>query len=227
MGEAVSLHRAWPTVADDPAHRTVSACRVTDVSVVLGSTQPESVVDGRRAEAAGVSVVRRSSGGGAVLVSPGEPVWVDVWIPVTDPLWDRAVDRAFDWLGRTWVQALASLGLSGLTAHREGYVACTRWSSLVCFGGVGAGEVVTGDGRKVVGLAQRRNRHGAWFHGACVRHWDPAPLVGLLDLAPDEREAATAGLGAAVVGVGDLGEERGLAVPTEATLVSAFLASLP
>ena len=43
------------------------------------------------------------------------------------------------------------------------------WATSVCFGGVGTGEVVTADGRKVVGLAQRRNRAGAWFHGACVR----------------------------------------------------------
>jgi lipoate-protein ligase A len=205
----------------------VAVCRVTVPSVVLGSTQPESVVDRGSADGAGISVVRRSSGGGAVLVAPGEPVWVDAWVPAGDPLWNRAVDRAFDWLGQAWVGALEHLGIAGSAAHRQGYVACTRWSSLVCFGGVGAGEVVASDGRKVVGLAQRRTRQGAWFHGACVLRWDPVPLLGLLDLEPAEREAAALGLRAAVVGVGDLADEQGVAAPDGPEVVSALLGSLP
>jgi lipoate-protein ligase A len=227
IGDAASLHGAWPTVAADPSLRTVAVCRVNGPSVVLGSTQPESVVERGRADAAGVSVVRRSSGGGAVLVAPGEPVWVDAWVPMGDPLWHRAVDRAFDWLGQAWVGALEHLGIAGSAAHHQGYVACTRWSSLVCFGGVGAGEVVASDGRKVVGLAQRRTRQGAWFHGACVLRWDPVPLLGLLDLEPAEREAAALGLRAAVVGVGDLADEQGVAPPDGPEVVSALLDSLP
>ena len=222
-----SLHASWPAVAADPGHRAVAVCRVTDTALVLGSTQPETVVDGSRAHRAGVSVVRRTSGGGAVLVAPGEPVWVDVWLPAGDPLWNREVDRAFDWLGQAWVEALERSGITGVSAHRRGYVACTRWSSLVCFGGVGAGEVVTDDGRKVVGLAQRRNRQGAWFHGACVLRWDPAPLVELLALDPAERLAAASGLGAAVAGVADLGDELGVAAPDGPMLASSVIASLP
>ena len=202
-------------------------CRVTGTSVVLGSTQPEAVVDRARAEAAGISVVRRSSGGGAVLVTPDDPVWVDVWLPTGDPLWDRSVDRAFDWLGLAWVSALDRVGLSGTAAHRQGFVACTRWSSLVCFGGIGTGEVVTTDGRKVVGLAQRRNRAGAWFHGACVLRWDPAPLLELLDLDAAERRAATVSLGEAAVGAADLAEERGLPAPDGPGVASSLVASLP
>jgi lipoate-protein ligase A len=137
------------------------------------------------------------------------------------------VDRAFDWLGQAWVEALEQLGIAGTAAHRQGYVACTRWSSLVCFGGVGAGEVVSSDGRKVVGLSQRRTRQGAWFHGACVLHWDPVPLLGLLDLEPAEREAAALGLRAAVVGVGDLADEQGAAPPDGPEVVSALVGSLP
>ena len=119
------------------------------------------------------------------------------------------VDRAFDWLGDAWVEALGRSGVTGVRAHREGYRPCTRWSSLVCFGGVGTGEVVTDDGRKVVGLAQRRTPPGAWFHGACVLRWDPARLVDLLDLDPAERQAAVTGLGAAAVGASELRERSG------------------
>ncbi len=205
----------------------MAICRAADTAIVLGSTQPETAVDLPRAGAAGVSIVRRSSGGGAVLVGPGDPAWVDVWIPADDPLWLPQVDRAFDWLGQAWVEALDRLGITGVRAHTEGFVACTRWSSLVCFGGVGVGEVITGDGRKVVGLAQRRNRRGAWFHGACILRWEPARLVELLALDPSERSHAVSGLGAAVAGVADLAGELGIAAPDEEAVTASLVASLP
>lgn len=225
--DGASLHASWPAALAEPEQRAVAVCRVTDTALVLGSTQPEAVVDRFRAHRAGVAVVRRSSGGGAVLVAPGDPVWVDVWLPAGDPLWNREVDRAFDWLGRAWVDALARTGITGLHAHAEGFVACTPWSSVVCFGGVGAGEVVTADGRKVVGLAQRRNRRGAWFHGACVLRWEPAPLVELLTLDPADRRAAVIGLGAAVAGAADLADELGVPAPGARALAFSFIASLP
>jgi lipoate-protein ligase A len=198
------LHAGWPAVDDRPDLPTIGLCRVRDTAVVLGSTQSDHVVDPVRASGAGIAVARRRSGGGAVLVSPDDPVWIDAWVPAGHPLWKPDVTRAFDWLGDWWVRALASVGVTGISAHRQGYVACTRWSSLVCFGGVGTGEVVTADGRKVVGLAQRRDRRGAWFHGACVLHWDPRPLVQVLSLPAEEREAAVNGLALTVIGVSDL-----------------------
>ncbi len=227
VGDAGALHASWPAVDAAPGRRAVALCRVTGPSVVLGSTQPEAVVDPGRAAAAGVPVVRRGSGGGAVLVTPGDPLWVDVWLPVGDRLWDIAVDRAFHWLGQAWVDALARTGLAGTASHRQGFVACTRWSALVCFGGVGAGEVVAADGRKVVGLAQRRTRDGAWFHSACVLRWDALALVDLLALDPPERRAAAAGLGSAVAGVADLAAEVGVPAPEGPALTAAFLDSLP
>lgn len=227
VGEASVLHAGWPSVEADPARRALSVCRVASTAVVLGSTQSDSVVDGDQALAGGVSVARRRSGGGAVLVTAGEPAWIDAWVPAGDALALPDVARAFDWLGDTWVEALGRVGVDGLAAHRGGYLTCTRWSSLVCFGGVGSGEVVTDDGRKVVGLAQRRNRDGAWFHSACVLRWDPRPLVDLLALARSEKEAAVSGLGAAVIGAADLAGQRGIGRPDAADLASALIASLP
>lgn len=191
---------------------------------MLGSTQrPEVVVPG----AGGLDVVRRRSGGGAVLVSPGDPVWMDVWLPVGDPLWTADVTRAFTWLGKAWASALESLGLTGVGVQGPEPGACTPWSSLVCFGGIGAGEV-TVDGRKVVGLAQRRDRHGAWFHGACLLRWDPSVLLGALALDGDRRAAAGAELADAAVGAADAAVAQGGApVPTADAVAAAFLGSLP
>jgi hypothetical protein len=71
----------------------------------------------------------------------------------------------------------------------------------VCFGGLGTGEVVDADGRKLVGISQRRTRAGARFQ--CMAHaiWEPERLVGLLALAPDERSDAASALADVARGV--------------------------
>jgi len=217
------LTGSWPSVERDPTARAVARCRPTGTAVVVGSTQRHDPVAGGPV---GVEVVRRRSGGGAVLVAPHDPVWIDVWVPVEDLLWTADVTDAFLWLGRTWGEALGRLGLTGVDVQGAAPGACTRWSGLVCFGGVGAGEV-TVDGRKVVGLAQRRTRHGAWFHGACVVRWDPTVLLAALGLSGDEREAAARGLAGAVAGVADIGVAQGIDVPADADGVAgAFYEAL-
>jgi lipoate-protein ligase A len=226
-GEATSLHLGWPSVDADPTARAVSVCAVTNPAVVLGSTQPASTVDAGRTAGRGIAVARRRSGGGAVLVAPTDPVWIDVWLPAGDRLWRDDVGRSFDWLGDAWIEALDRVGTPGLAAHRDGYLACTPWSATVCFGGVGSGEVITADGRKVVGLAQRRSRHGAWFHGACYVRWDPGPLVELLTLPAPERARAVSDLAAAAAGLADLADEAARTAPDAGGIAASLIAALP
>lgn len=111
----------------------------------------------------GLDLVRRRSGGGAVLVVPAGQIWLDLFVPASDPLFDRDVVRASSWVGALWRDALgAASGEGGELAVHEGRLVATAWSASVCFSGIGPGEV-TRDGRKVTGLAQRRDRTGAWF----------------------------------------------------------------
>jgi lipoate-protein ligase A len=227
QGAAGDLHRSWPATETEPSRRALAVCRVARPALVLGSTQDRAVVDPDLAEVRGIEVVRRRSGGGAVLVVPGDPVWVDAWVPRGDPLWQEDVGRAFDWFGDAWTTALTAVGGHGLSPHREGFAPCTRWSSLVCFGGVGTGEVVTADGRKVVGISQRRTRDGAWFHSAAVLHWDPAALLEVLVLPTEERAAAQIDLGGAAIGVADLVGLSSDAVIEAAAVSAALVAALP
>jgi lipoate-protein ligase A len=127
-----------------------------------------------------VEVVRRASGGGAVLVEPGRLVWVDVFVPAGDRLWVADVGRAFWWLGEVWASALGSLGVDGAVVYR-GPLVTTAWSSFVCFAGLGPGEVTVG-GRKAVGMAARRTRAGALFQCAVPLAWSAASIVSLLGL---------------------------------------------
>jgi lipoate-protein ligase A len=151
-------------------------------ALVLGSTQPAV------AAGAAIAVVRRRTGGGAVLLRPGSVVWADVFVPATDRLWQRDVGRAFWWLGQAWVDALTTSGVTDASWH-DGSVVRSRWSDAVCFAGLGPGEVTVG-GRKVVGISQRRTRDGALFQCAALLAWEPAELVTLLGLG----EEATAAL---------------------------------
>lgn len=156
---------------------TVVACRVDEPLLVLGSTQDDVPFRG-------VEVVRRRSGGGAVLVTSDGVVWVDVFVPAGHPVWEQDVGRAFWWLGDAWAGALASLGVAGRVEVHRGALVGSRWSRQVCFAGLGPGEV-TVDGRKAVGIAQRRTREGALFQCALALAWEPGRIAHLLALGPD------------------------------------------
>ena len=177
----------------EPAERSVWVCDATGPALVLGSAQADVGVH----QAAGVAVVRRRSGGGAVLVVPGELLWVDLVLPARDPLWEDDVGRAFHWVGEAWARALAALGVDARVHH--GALVRADWASEVCFAGLGPGEV-TVDGRKVVGISQRRTRAWARFQCAALAHWDPAAIVPLLGLPPSAADdladvAAPVGVG--------------------------------
>ncbi len=182
-GPADMLHDTAPPSESRP---TAWLLEVEEPSLVMGSAQTAAAVDRARAAAVGVRVVRRHSGGGAVLLVPGEHVWIDVWVPAGCRWWDTDVIRAADWLGDVWVDALGAVGMPDLTVHRGGLVR-TRWSSTVCFVGLGPGEVSSG-GRKLVGVSQRRTRDWARFQCLVHRRWD-ADAVSALLADPEARAA--------------------------------------
>jgi lipoate-protein ligase A len=88
-----------------------------------------------------------------------------------------------------------------VTVHK-GALVSTKWSRLLCFCGIGPGEVLV-DGRKVLGLAQRRNREGSWLHAMVPYRLDAAGITDVLRLDEPSRQDATAALaaGAAPIGI--------------------------
>jgi len=199
VGTARALHESWPAPTAR-GRRTVALCSQRGRrAVVLGSSQSIDVIDFERAASEGVDVVRRRSGGGAVLVGAGEQVWVEVWIPRHDALWDDDVVRSSWWLGETWKRALEELGAPGLLVHRRRSTG-RDWSDLVCFAGIGPGEVMAGTA-KVVGVAQRRTGEGARLHSMAPLSWAPEPLLALLALDPERARLAHDELGDVAIGV--------------------------
>jgi len=181
--------------------RAVVVHHPVDRALVLGSAQKDDVVDMEACKAAGVDVVRRRSGGGAVLVDPDHIVWIDLFVPAGDPLWQHDVGRAAWWVGEAWAAALRP-DLPSVSVWK-GPMQRRLWSSLICFAGLGPGEVTLGAGPetpKVVGISQRRTRAGALFQCACIREWDPALLVWLLALSSEDRHLCEKALHTAAIG---------------------------
>jgi lipoate---protein ligase len=164
----------------DPARREIWRHDVTAPALVLGSTQDRSVVDLDACRRAGVDVVRRRSGGGAVLLVPGEVTWIDVIVPVGAAGWSDDVHGPMVWLGRHLAEVITALtGADDLVVH-EGAMRSTPWSKQVCFDGVGAGELLL-EGRKLVGISQRRTRHAARLQCCWYASYAPESLLELLD----------------------------------------------
>ena len=157
--------------------RQVWACDSTTTALVLGSAQPEPAGLAERCRDLGWELVRRRSGGGAVLVQPGAQVWVDMFLPRRDPLWLDDVNASSRFVGRLWSAALARLGLQ--TTVFEGAHRPDRLAKAVCFAGRAAGEVLI-DERKAVGISQRRTAGQARFQTAVLLDWHPGELAGLL-----------------------------------------------
>lgn len=212
-GDAATLHAFEPPADGRP---TLVVADLQRPALVLGSTQPIEVVDRERARAHDLDVVRRRSGGSAVVLVPGGHVWIDVWIPAGDPLWVDDVAAAAVPVGTAWAATLAAFDWTGLTVHTAGAEAAA-WSELVCFAGRGPGEVATADGRKLVGLSQRRTRD--WIRMQCLVHrrWSAVEALEGLSLAENDRAAAEMALRDAVAAIGET---------DESALVAGLIAAL-
>ncbi|MHB8263804.1 MAG: lipoyl protein ligase domain-containing protein [Acidimicrobiales bacterium] len=244
-GSADALHEMWPDQSRRDS-RTVAFSEVTHEALVVGSMQVlAGGMPGRPPPAAAmlderlpdpscpdasplvlrnrngrpVEIARRRSGGGAVFVAPQQQLWVDLWIPRDDPLFCEDVLAASVSAGRVWVHALQEVGIGRIEMH-GGRVMLGEWGSLACFASIGPGEVLI-DGRKVVGISQRRTRHGAWFQTMLPLYWDPAhwvPYLACVGMREDESGALERWLADHVTGLGTV---------TRDVLAEAFLSHLP
>ena len=177
-----------------PTERTLYLARPTDGAVILGSGQHADDVNVVAAAALGLSVLRRRSGGGAVVVAPGRQLWLDLFVPADDSLFDRDVTRAAVPIGEGWRTALVAAGLADdeLVVH-HGRLVSAPFSRQLCFLGLGPGEVTWRE-KKLVGLSQRRGRAGAWFFTMAMTSLTPPAEAGVLALDRAARREAEAAL---------------------------------
>lgn len=118
----------------------------------------------RRAGELDYDLLRRRSGGGAVLAGP----WllgVNLLLPAAHGLAQLSPVESFRWFGRCWQQVLREQGRASqladatsiATHNATAQAAALDW---ICFAGLGHGELLDMQGRKLLGLAQYRSRLG-------------------------------------------------------------------
>lgn len=111
-----------------------------------------------------VELLERQAGGGVVLTGPGM-VSASIVLPHGHPLLCDSLVGCYRWLGQLHVAALAEFGVPAYALPPTALPLANpvidgrtvRWA---CFGSLSPWEVVDADYRKLVGLAQRRQRSG-------------------------------------------------------------------
>jgi lipoate---protein ligase len=195
-GSAGEFHRRDLDFVDEIG---IWVCEVTAPAVVLGSRQGPEIVDTERTREAGFEIVSRRSGGTLVHLIPGEVVWVDVLVPAGHRHFIADLRASMIWMGEQWAAVLRQLcaqheldtgAFSGVLPQISVYggpVQVTPWADLVCFGGLGPGEV-TVNGAKLVGISQRRTRAGARFQMAVHKKFQIDDLASLWALPTPDPE---------------------------------------
>jgi lipoate-protein ligase A len=174
-------------------------------ALIVGSSQRLDEIDSAACAAAGLTVHRRRSGGGAVLSE--SMLMLDLALPHQHPLFIDDVTESYRWLGLVWVEALRELGIDARAIPIDQARADTQnlepLLRRVCFGGVSPHETMVGS-RKVVGLSQVRRRTGTLLQAGLYMRWRPARTAVLIAAAPLERAVLAGRLVERVAGLADL-----------------------
>ncbi len=141
---------------------TLRVYRWTPATLSLGYFQSSSDRL-RHIPSAGCSVVRRASGGGAIVHD--DELTYSLALPASNR-WARDNANLFRRVHRTFIDCLQSLGISG-SRMVERVTAETRSEPFLCFQRRACGDVVLGD-FKIMGSAQRRMKAALLQHGSLL-----------------------------------------------------------
>jgi lipoate-protein ligase A len=150
--EAVGRGDAPPTVR---LFRWEPAC------LSLGYAQPTSDADQGRLDSHGWHLVRRMSGGRAILHT--DELTYSVALPMDHALVAGTIPESYRRLSMALLEALHEIGLDAHADKRPGLASAPV--GPVCFE-VPSDYEITADGKKLIGSAQVRKHNGALQHGS-------------------------------------------------------------
>jgi lipoate-protein ligase A len=146
----------------------------------LGRAQPVTDVDLRTLQAAGFDLVRRPTGGKAILHV--DELTYSVIAPEKDPRVTGGIVESYRRLSAGLVRGLERLGVTGLVADQR--AENRRLEGPVCFEVPSDYEITVGV-RKLVGSAQMRAQSVVLQHGALPLYGDITRICPLLAACPD------------------------------------------
>jgi len=156
-------------------------------AVSLGRAQTEADVDAETARAWGLDVVRRATGGGAILHNEEEVTYAVV-LPLDFPGLPRDIPGSFSFLSAGVVDALRSLGVD---AEIESVPDNTR--ETLCYVRKQGTNVMVG-ARKISGGAQRRSDRAVLQHGTVIVSRDEERMARLFRTPVDDIRARVTSL---------------------------------
>jgi lipoate-protein ligase A len=151
----------------------------------LGYSQPFSDIDLSRLNSRGWDVVRRPTGGRAILHT--DELTYAVIGPKTDPRLQGGLMDSYRWISKALYQALNTLGLPVEVHTGKNPIAHQQ---PVCFENPSNFEI-TVNGRKIIGSAQARKKEAILQHGSLPLKGDLTRITEVLTYsADDERSLA-------------------------------------
>src|SRR5690242_13201493 len=133
----------------------------------LGYAQPAANADMERIAAHGWQVVRRMTGGRAILHT--DELTYSVALPIDHPLVEGTILDSYRRLSAALLAALQAIGLDAHADKRESGRA--KSVGPVCFE-VPSDYEITADGKKLIGSAQVRKHNAALQHGSLPLYGD-------------------------------------------------------
>ena len=155
----------------------------------LGRNQPLADADRSACRMAGVDVVRRPTGGRAILHT--DELTYSVALLQSDPRAAGDVVESYSRLSEGLLAGLRLLGVAVVQAMGQQKPAADL--TAICFETPSDYEITAG-GRKLIGSAQWRARGGVLQHGTLPLHGDLTRIVAFLALPDAEREVQRQGL---------------------------------
>jgi lipoate-protein ligase A len=148
----------------------------------LGRNQPLADVDLGACRDAGVDVVRRPTGGRAILHT--EELTYSLALPQTDPRVAEGVLESYRRLSVGLLAGLHGLGVEASQAPEQGKESVDR--TAICFETPSGYEITVG-ARKLMGSAQWRARGGVLQHGTLPLSGDLTRIVNYLAISQGDR----------------------------------------
>jgi lipoate-protein ligase A len=155
----------------------------------LGYAQPVSDVDITALQLNGWGIVRRPTGGRAILHT--DELTYSVIAPLKEERVYGSIIESYRRLSQALLEALQLIGLPARADKDHTLPENIKSSGPVCFE-VPSNYEITFDGKKLIGSAQARRREGVLQHGSLPLTGDLARITTAL-VFPDEAARTTAG----------------------------------
>lgn len=156
----------------------------------LGYAQPYSDANPERLSAKGWELVRRPTGGRAILHT--DELTYAVIGPQNEPRLTGGVLESYRRLSRALLEALQNLGIPAQALQKSGVPDGDGSQNPVCFENPSNYEI-TVQGKKLIGSAQARRREGVLQHGSLPLGGDLTRITQALRFADDHARSQAAG----------------------------------